>query len=144
MNKQKIPWSGCPVRYAAGILADKWTFLLLRDALLHGKRSYGDFLNSEEGISTNILADRLAKLVATGMFFRKVHPQKKNMVCYFPTAKAIALLPASLSIMIWSVTYDDDTEAPQSFSEGFARNPAGIIQFYENRIDEASRQAHIG
>jgi DNA-binding HxlR family transcriptional regulator len=136
----KIEWSGCPVRYAAGVFGDKWSFVLLRDVLLHGKRYYGDFLGSDEGISTNILADRLGNLVQTGMLTRHVDPHKRSKVYYLPTQKSIALLPAFIGMMVWSVTYDEKTEAPDSFATAFDQDPKGTIAWYENRIREVNAQ----
>ena len=60
--KQIIPRSSCPVSYSLDILGDKWTLLILRDMFFKDKSTYGEFLQSEEKIATNILADRLAIL----------------------------------------------------------------------------------
>ena len=134
-KKVKAPWIGCPVRYAAGIFGDKWSFVLLRDILLHGKRYYGEFLSSEEGIATNVLANRLQKLEETGMVSRHVDPKKKSKVCYIPTPKARALLPAFLGMMVWSTEYDEETQAPQSFAPAFREHPKETIAWYEAEID---------
>ncbi len=137
-NASKQHWVGCPVRYAAGVFGDKWSFILLRDMLLHGKRYYGDFLASEEKISTNILADRLAKMVETGMFTRHIDPEKRSKVFYLPTAKARALLPAFLAMMVWSTEYDEATEAPESFAKAFRDDPKASIHWYEQQIDRVN------
>lgn len=135
---EKTPWVGCPVRYAAGIFGDKWSFVLLRDVLLHGKRYYGEFLASEEGIATNVLASRLLKLEENGMLSRHVDLQKKSKICYIPTPKARALLPAFLAMMVWSTEYDKDTEAPQSFAQAFRDNPTKATAWYEAEIDRVN------
>lgn len=134
----KTPWIGCPVRYAAGIFGDKWSFVLLRDVLLHGKRYYGEFLASKEGIATNVLANRLQKLEEAGMLSRHVDQQKKSRICYFPTAKSRALLPVFLGMMVWSTEYDEDTEAPQSFAPAFRDHPKETIAWYEAEIDRVN------
>jgi len=134
----KAPWIGCPVRYAAGIFGDKWSFVLLRDMLLHGKRYYGDFLTSEEGIATNVLANRLLKLEETGMLSRHIDQHKKSKICYLPTEKARALLPAFLGMMVWSTEYDENTEAPQSFAPAFRDHPKETIAWYEAEIDRVN------
>ena len=117
MSEQKKPdWNGCPTRYAAGIVGDKWCFLLLRDVLLHGKRTYREFLGSPEGISTNVLANRLSKLETLGMLTREPDPRKASSICYFPTQKAKDFLPALISMMVWATKHDEVTEAPASVS----------------------------
>lgn len=134
----KNPWIGCPVRYAAGIFGDKWSFVLLRDMLLHGKRYYGEFLASGEGIATNVLASRLLKLEENGMVTRQVDPHKKSKICYMPTRKARDLLPAFLGIMVWSTEYDAETEAPPSFAPAFRDRPKETIAWYEAEIDRVN------
>ena len=128
-------WNGCPTRYAAGIFGDKWCFLILRDVLLHGKRTYSEFLNAPEGISTNILANRLSRLETAGMLDRQTDPRKASRVCYFPTRKARDLLPAFLGLMVWSTQYDENTEAPPSFAKAFREDPKSSIAWYEEEID---------
>lgn len=137
-KKVKAPWIGCPVRYAAGVFGDKWSFVLLRDMLLHGKRYYGEFLASEEGIATNVLANRLQNLEAHGMISRKTDLRKKSKICYIPTEKARALLPAFLGMMVWSTEYDENTEAPKSFAPAFRENPKETIAWYEAEIDRVN------
>lgn len=134
-NSKKLMWQGCPTRYAAGVFGDKWCFLILRDVLLHGKRTYSDFLNSPEGISTNILADRLSRLDRMDMFDRQIDPRKASRVCYFPTRKARDLLPAFISMMVWSTVYDENNEAPDSFAKAFKADPIATIAWYEAEID---------
>jgi len=133
-------WNGCPTRYAAGIIGDKWCFLLMRDLLLHGKRTYGEFAGSPEQISTNILADRLARLEGAGLLDRRTDPRKGSRVCYFPTRKMRDLLPALLSLMVWSTKYDGFTEAPKSFAEAWAADPVGAIEYYEAGIDRVDAE----
>ncbi|MFY0678956.1 MAG: helix-turn-helix transcriptional regulator [Thalassovita sp.] len=131
-------WHGCPTRYAAGIIGDKWCFLLMRDILLHGKRSYGEFQSSDEKISTNILADRLVRLEEAGLLDRQIDPRKGSRVCYFPTRKLRDLLPALLSLMVWSTKYDEKTEAPDSFASSYLDDPLGTIAWYEAEIDRVN------
>ncbi|MEO0384590.1 MAG: helix-turn-helix domain-containing protein [Pseudomonadota bacterium] len=126
------------MRYAAGIFGDKWCFVLLRDVLLHGKRYYGDFLASDEGIATNVLANRLARLEASGMLSRHIDPAKKSKVFYLPTDKARALLPAFLGMIVWSTDYDEQTEAPDSFAKAFREDPKATIAWYETEIDRVN------
>ena len=137
-KRDKIEWAGCPVRYAAGIFGDKWSFVLLRDMLLHGKRYYGEFLASEEGIATNVLATRLQRLEESGMVTRHIDSRKRSKVFYLPTPKARALLPAFLGMMVWSTEYDPVTEAPETFATSFRKDPKACINWYETRIDEVN------
>lgn len=139
-KSQNTEWNGCPTRYAAGIFGDKWCFLILRDVLLLGKRTYSDFLNAPEGISTNILADRLSRLEGAAMLDRQIDPRKASRICYFPTRKARDVLPALLSMMVWSTQYDAHTEAPDSFAQAYKADADAAIAWYEVEIDRVDAE----
>lgn len=112
----------------------------MRDILLHGKRTYGELAASEEGISTNILANRLARLEAEGMVNRTPDPRKGSRICYFPTRKLRDLLPALLALMVWSTRYDERTDAPESFAKAYLADPKACIDYYEDGIDAVDRE----
>ena len=59
--------TGCPINFGLEIFGDRWTLLILRDLLLQNKRRFQELLQSDEGIATNILADRLKRLEAAGV-----------------------------------------------------------------------------
>jgi DNA-binding HxlR family transcriptional regulator len=85
--------SGCPINLSLEVFGDKWSLLILRDMMFGGKRHFRELLRSEEGISSNILADRLRKLVEEGMITKDDDPTHKQKAIYSLTEKAIALVP---------------------------------------------------
>ena len=93
---------GCPIRYGMGMFGDKWTLLIIRDMMFMGKRYYNEFLNSEENISTNILADRLACLEKNGIVSKTMDEKNRSKYIYSLTKKGKELLPVMLSIVDWS------------------------------------------
>lgn len=97
--------SGCPVSLGLDIFGDRWTLLIIRDLMFAGKRHFRELLASAEGISSNILADRLQLLVAEGIVFRSENPTHKQKVVYRLTDKGIALLPILMQISRWSFRY---------------------------------------
>ena len=60
--------SDCPVSCTLDLVGDKWSLLIIRDMMFFGKTTYNEFLDSNEGIATNILNDRLIKLTNIGLF----------------------------------------------------------------------------
>ena len=70
--------SDCPVNFAVEILGDKWSLVIMRDILFWGKRTYGDLLNRDEGIATNILAARLEYLEEQGLILRRPDPNDRR------------------------------------------------------------------
>lgn len=106
MNKQtKKHLGGCPVAYGTDIFGDRWTLLIVRDMILHGKKRYGDFLDGEENIATNILADRLKHLEAEGVIDRIQDPENRRSYIYSLTLKGLTLTPIILEIVRWSGSY---------------------------------------
>jgi DNA-binding HxlR family transcriptional regulator len=58
--------SGCPVNISLEVFGDRWSLLIVRDLMVRGFTTFQDFVESGEGIATNILADRLRRLQNTG------------------------------------------------------------------------------
>jgi DNA-binding HxlR family transcriptional regulator len=97
--------SNCPLNYGVEIFCDKWTLLIIRDLMFFGKRSYNEFLQSTEGIATNILADRLTMLEKEKIIQKKKDPEHKQKIIYHLTEKGIDLLPVIINIGLWSDKY---------------------------------------
>lgn len=75
--------------------------------MFNKKRTYGDFLKSDEGIATNILASRLQSLEENGLIEKSEHPDSKAKVLYKLTQKGIDLLPVFIEIYVWAEKYFD-------------------------------------
>jgi DNA-binding HxlR family transcriptional regulator len=103
------PRSYCPINLSLEIFGDSWTLLVLRDLMFGGKRHFRELLQSDEGISSNILADRLARLVEQGLLTRSDDPTHKQKAIYSLTERGIALLPVLLEIGAWSRTHLPET-----------------------------------
>lgn len=107
--------SHCPVNFALETFGDTWSLLIVRDIVFWGKRTYGEFLESGEGIATNVLAARLAHLVRRGILAKGTHEDDKRKDVYTLTEKGLALIPVLLEMCGWSAQYDPDTTAPRKF-----------------------------
>lgn len=92
--------SACAIANSLEIVGDKWTLLVVRD-LLHGKRTYGELVNSPERIPTNILADRLKRLEAAGIIVGTAYQQRPTRYAYTLTAKGRALGDVLLAFVRW-------------------------------------------
>ena len=94
--------SGCPINLTLEILGDRWSLLVLRDMMFGNRRHFRELLSkSEEGIASNILADRLKKLQAQGMITRADDPSHKQKGIYSLTEKAIQLVPIMAHVGGW-------------------------------------------
>ena len=105
----------CPISYSLDQFGDRWTLLILRDLILFRKRHYREFLDSGEGISTNILADRLGRLEKSGMIRKERDPLDGKRFLYSATNKGEATLPILLEMVAWGAEYDPNTPISEEF-----------------------------
>jgi DNA-binding HxlR family transcriptional regulator len=92
--------SSCPIASTLDLVGDKWSLLVIRD-MLHGKRTYGELVDSPEGIPTNILADRLKRLEAAGVIVSAVYQERPVRRAYALSEKGMALGDVLLAFVRW-------------------------------------------
>src|SRR5438105_9461493 len=114
VSKRK-PQSHCPIHFALDVFGDAWSLLIVRDLMFKQKSSYRDFLDGGEGISTNILADRLTRLEDAGILSKEVIHTAAARTHYRLTEKGLDLMPMLLEMIAWSAHYDPKTAAPEEF-----------------------------
>ncbi len=106
--------SDCPINFALEMFGDRWSLLIIRDIVYFGKQTYGEFLDADEGIATNILANRLAQLEEKGILTKTPSETDKRKEVYALTDKGLDLIPILLEMANWSARHDPDTGAPQA------------------------------
>jgi DNA-binding HxlR family transcriptional regulator len=89
--------------------------LIIRDMLFKQRRRFGEFAEAEEGIATNILADRLARLEAEALVTKMPDPESGRQFVYSLTRKGLDLAPVLVEMILWSARYDPRTAADPSF-----------------------------
>ena len=105
LMKDRTYRSNCPVNFALETFGDMWSLLIIRDIIGHKKSTYGEFLESDEKISTNILADRLSRLEQVGILKKTPDKNDRRKDRYKLTQKGIDLYPMILEMILWSVKY---------------------------------------
>ncbi len=108
--------SACAIANSLDIVGDKWTLLVVRD-LLHGKRTYGELVDSPERIPTNILAERLKRLEAAGLVVGTPYQERPMRYAYTLTPKGRALGDVLLAFVRWGKRHIPGTV---TMSEGAA------------------------
>jgi DNA-binding HxlR family transcriptional regulator len=93
--------SPCPLGGALDLLGDRWTLLVIRDLLFYGKHRFAEFLASPEGISTNILADRLERLERCGLVERRRYHERPVREEYTLTTRGQDLRPVLRALIRW-------------------------------------------
>jgi DNA-binding HxlR family transcriptional regulator len=106
--------SSCPVSCTLDLIGDRWTLLVIRDMMFFGKQRFEEFLESPEGISTNILANRLRLLEELGLAEKQPYSNHSRRMNYQLTEKGKSLRPVLKVITAWGLKHIADTQIPQS------------------------------
>jgi DNA-binding HxlR family transcriptional regulator len=133
--------SGCPINLTLEVVGDKWSLLVVRDMIFGNRRHFRELLTkSEEGIASNILADRLRRLLEQGIISKVDDPTHKQKSIYSLTEKGIELLPVLAQMSVWGRKYLPVTEElsirAQLLEEGGPKLWAAFM--------EELRETHLG
>jgi DNA-binding HxlR family transcriptional regulator len=133
--------SGCPINLTLELLGDRWSLIVLRDVMFGGRRHYRELLNqSEEGIASNVLADRLKRLLANGLLSRVDDPSHKQKGVYSLTEPSIQLVPLLAQMGAWGRRHTPTTPELAIRAELLE---AGGPAMWEAFMDEL-RAIHLG
>jgi DNA-binding HxlR family transcriptional regulator len=106
--------STCPISTGLELFGDRWTLLVIRDLMFAGKRHFREFLQSEEAISSNVLADRLNSLVESGIVTKNGDPTHAQKAVYSLTEKGLDLLPVLVAMSAWTQKHSPKTRRPEA------------------------------
>jgi DNA-binding HxlR family transcriptional regulator len=112
-----FPRSPCPVANALELVGDQWSLLVIRD-LLHGKRTYGELLDSPEKIPTSTLANRLKRLEDAGIVARAAYQENPPRYAYSLSAKGADLGEILLAFVRWGKRYIPGTKTLKPLKGG--------------------------
>jgi DNA-binding HxlR family transcriptional regulator len=132
--------SPCPVASALDLVGDKWSLVVLR-TIFAGRHRYGELADIAEKISTNILADRLARLEAYGLITKRAYQHNPERFEYYLTKPGADFLPILQQLALWATEHIPDRwSLPAWFAEGASR------QFYPEpgNQDAASSNPRAG
>lgn len=125
--------SDCPISNVLDYVGDRWSLLVIRDIALFGKKSYGELLESAEGIATNILSNRLNSLESSGVISKQPDPRDKRRNIYSVTEAGKDLLPILIEMILWSAKYDPETlNIPKDLVKKAKRDREGLIAQLRN------------
>ena len=97
--------SGCSISRTLEVVGDKWTLLITRDLMWHGKHTFQALQGSSERIPSNILSERLRRLMNWGLVSREPYQDRPVRYAYHLTEAGRALEPVLLQIMQWGHHY---------------------------------------
>lgn len=102
--RRELRRSPCPVACTLDLIGDRWTMLVIRDLFL-GRSRFRDFLASPEGIPTNILTERLERLVAAGLVERTLAADGSGRPAYRLTDAGSTLAPVLRALRDWGLAH---------------------------------------
>jgi DNA-binding HxlR family transcriptional regulator len=133
--------SGCPINLTLEILGDRWSLIVLRDIMFGNRRHFREILQkSEEGIASNILADRLKRLGERGLLRKSDDPTHKQKSVYSLTEMSIELLPLFAQMGAWGRKH---LRASEELSVRAQLLEEGGPALWEDLMDEL-RAVHLG
>jgi DNA-binding HxlR family transcriptional regulator len=90
----------CSIARSLEVVGERWSLLILRDALFAGSTRYTDFQHTL-GIATNVLTDRLDGFVENGIMYRHRYSAQPELYEYLLTEKGRDLAPALIALTEW-------------------------------------------
>jgi DNA-binding HxlR family transcriptional regulator len=124
---------GCPVNVAVEAVCDRWALLVIRDIVFYGKRTFGEFMASEERITTSVLADRLAGLVKAGILARRQADEDRRKETYSLTEKGLDLIPLLVDLANWGLAHSEIRANPL-WIEKAENDHAGLCQMVRETV----------
>jgi DNA-binding HxlR family transcriptional regulator len=130
--------SGCPLNASIEMLGDRWSLLIVRDMMVRGFSAFKEFVESDEGIATNILADRLRRLEEHGIVVSAADPGDGRKSIYHLTEKGIDLAPVLTEMVLWAARHEQ--VGNQELVRALHKDRHG----FEKRVRERWAQASAG
>lgn len=132
--------SGCPISLSLELLGDRWTLLIIRDMIFAGKTHFREFLQSDEGISSRTLAERLQTLQDEGIVTRSDDPTHKLKAIYRLTEAGIDLLPVLATLGAWGSKYRNADDKLARIADELAAGGEAALE----QIKKKLRAEHVG
>ena len=133
------PRSGCAINAAVEVLGDSWSLIVLRDIVFGGRRHFRELLTlNDEGIASNMLADRLRKLVDEGLLTR-ADTLRGQRAAYSLTEAGIQVVPVMVALGTWGMNHRPTSRELTVRSRILAESP----ELVSDLMDEL-REAHLG
>jgi DNA-binding HxlR family transcriptional regulator len=116
----------CPINLVLEAVGDNWSLLIIRDLMFRGHSSYQAFLRSEEGIATNILADRLQRLEQNGLISKASDPADARKFIYALTEKGADLAPLLVEMTLFANRHSPRIDMPKEVVADMQRNKSAF------------------
>lgn len=130
------PRSDCPIAMSLDLLGDRWTLVVMRDILFGLRYSFSE-IGADEGIATNILTERLDRLVGAGIVDRQNDLQDGRRRIYLPTERGIDLIPMLLELVVWG-SANTSSQSLVKLADEIKRDREQVVERFANRARESA------
>lgn len=130
--------SDCAINFSLENIGDPWSLLIVRDIVFFGKKTFGEFLASDERIGTTTLARRLKELEDKGILAKTPNTEDGRIEEYSLEAKGLDLIPLLLDLTAWGAHHDPKTGANKSWIKLIQKHRVVILR----RIRETVKKGH--
>lgn len=131
--------SGCPINLSLELIGDRWTLLIIRDLVFAGKKHFREFLQSDEGISSRTLAERLRTLQDEGILTRSDDPTHGLKAIYRLTEAGIDLLPVLATLGAWGSKHRNADDRLAAIADELAAGGEAALE----RMKASLRAEHL-
>ncbi len=132
--------SNCATATALEIVGDRWSLLIVRDFIFRGRREFGDFMELQEGISTNILTSRLEWLTEEGILSKHPHPTNKKKYYYEITEKGFDLVLVIMDLAQWGWKHLSGACSPRAVKRLFKRDRDEFVKVWREEVNKRSKE----
>ncbi len=139
MGEAYEPRSGCPINATIEVFGDRWSLLVLRDIVFGDRRYFRELQAGEERIASNILADRLKRLVGLGLLTRE-DSRAGQRARYSLTEPAIQLVPVFAQLGSWGLRHRPTSRALRVRAELLEQGGPALWQEFMDEL----RRSHLG
>jgi len=130
--------SACPINLTVEIFGDTWSLLIVRDMLALGKKTFGEFLESEERIGPSVLADRLAHLEDKGIIAKQPSDTDKRKNIYTLTEKGLNAIPILYEISAWGSLNVPHAKPPDGWQRAMEFDRSLVIRLWREAAQSGS------
>jgi DNA-binding HxlR family transcriptional regulator len=136
----KMGRSNCATASALEIVGDRWSLIIVRDFIFGGRREFADFMQLREGISSNILVNRLKWLTEAGIFIKHQHPANKKRFYYEITDKGFDLILVIMELARWGWAHIPGAYSPPRAKSLFRRDPKAFLREWKKQVKKRSEE----
>ncbi len=127
--------SDCPISFSLDLFGDRWSLLVVRDLALKRRHTFSELQDAGEGIATNILSDRLARLEERGIVLKRRDTADRRRFHYSLTEAGKDLLPVLVDLIVWGAAHDPQTDVPKAFVRSAKRDRAALLRRLRAELD---------